>query len=136
MKRSIAKIGSPDDLVVRDIPPPGAPGDGRVQVAIQARGVAFTDVLMVAGQYQVKPELPFIVGGEGAGRITAVGANVAGLRVGDAVLAPSGCVEMVNVAAAPGDTTAGRCRSRSRCLVPLELCDCLLRDAARATACR
>jgi NADPH2:quinone reductase len=94
------KLGSPDDLVVRDIPPPGAPGDGQVQVAIQARGVAFTDVLMVAGEYQVKPELPFIVGGEGAGRITAVGANVTGLRVGDAVLAPSGCVEIVNVAAA------------------------------------
>src|SRR5262245_42161588 len=93
------KLGGPDDLVVRDIPAPGAPGDGQVQVAIQARGVAFTDVLMVAGQYQVKPELPFIVGGEGAGRITAVGANVAGLRIGDAVLAPSGCVEIVNVAA-------------------------------------
>jgi NADPH2:quinone reductase len=94
------KLGGPDDLVVRDIAPPGAPGDGQVQVAIQARGVSFTDVLMVAGQYQVKPELPFIIGGEGAGRITAVGPNVQGLRVGDAVLAPGGCVEQVNVAAA------------------------------------
>lgn len=94
------KLGGPDDLVVRDIEPPGAPADDEVQIAVAARGVAFTDVLMVAGQYQVKPQLPFIVGGEGAGRITAVGAKVSGLRVGDSVLAPAGCVEQVNVAAA------------------------------------
>ena len=94
------KLGGPDELVVRDIPEPPKPERGQVKVAIAARGVAFTDVLMVAGQYQVKPELPFIVGGEGAGRIVEVGADVTGLRVGDAVLAPGGCVEQVNVAAA------------------------------------
>jgi NADPH:quinone reductase len=93
------KLGGPDDLVVRDIDPPGPPGEGQVQVAIAARGVAFTDVLMVAGQYQVKPELPFVVGGEGAGRVTALGKDVTGLAVGDAVLTPGGCVEAVNVAA-------------------------------------
>ena len=94
------KLGGPDELVVRDIPEPPKPERGQVKVALAARGVAFTDVLMVAGQYQVKPELPFIVGGEGAGRIVEVGADVTGLRVGDAVLAPGGCVEQVNVAAA------------------------------------
>jgi len=94
------KLGEPDDLVVREIEPPGAPAGDQIQVAIAARGMAFTDVLMVAGQYQVKPQLPFIVGGEGAGRITAVGADVTGLAIGDAVLVPAGCVEQVNVAAA------------------------------------
>jgi len=93
------KLGGPDDLVVREIPEPAAPGDGQVKVAIEARGVAFTDVLMVAGEYQVKPELPFIVGGEGAGRVLEVGPGVENLRVGDAVLTPGGCVEQVNVAA-------------------------------------
>jgi len=93
------KLGTPDDLVVREVEPPGPPGEGQVQVAIAARGVAFTDVLMVAGQYQVKPELPFVVGGEGAGRITAIGKGVTGLAVGDAVLTPGGCIEAVNVAA-------------------------------------
>ena len=93
------KLGGPDDLVVRDIPEPPAPGEGQVKIAIEARGVAFTDVLMVAGEYQVQPELPFIVGGEGAGRITAVGPGVTNLRVGDAVLTPGGCVEQVVVAA-------------------------------------
>ncbi len=94
------KLGGPEDLVVREIPEPGAPGEGEVKVALEARGVAFTDVLMVAGEYQVKPELPFIVGGEGAGRVIAVGAGVADLRVGDAVLTQGGCVEQVIVSAA------------------------------------
>ena len=94
------KLGGPDDLVVRDVPEPPKPERGYVKVALAARGVAFTDVLMIAGQYQVKPELPFIVGGEGAGRIVEVGADVTDLRVGDAVLVPGGCVEQVNVAAA------------------------------------
>jgi NADPH2:quinone reductase len=94
------KLGGPDDLVVREIAEPGAPGEGEVKVALEARGVAFTDVLMIAGEYQVKPQLPFIVGGEGAGRVIEVGAGVTDLRVGDAVLTGGGCVEQVVVPAA------------------------------------
>jgi NADPH2:quinone reductase len=94
------KLGGPDDLVVREIAEPGAPGEGEVKVALEARGVAFTDVLMIAGEYQVKPQLPFIVGGEGAGRVTEVGPGVTDLRVGDAVLTGGGCVEQVVVPAA------------------------------------
>ncbi|MFB3107453.1 MAG: NADPH:quinone oxidoreductase family protein [Pseudomonadales bacterium] len=89
------KLGSHHDLVTREIDSPASPKEGEIKVALQARGVAFTDVLMVKGEYQVKPELPFIVGGEGAGTITEVGANVTELAVGDAVLAPGGCVEEV-----------------------------------------
>ena len=39
-------------------------------MAIAARGVQFVDVLMVAGEYQTKPPLPFVPGGEGAGLLT------------------------------------------------------------------
>ena len=52
------KLGTPNDLVVREIDPPDAPGSGQIKVWINARGVSFTDVLMAAGEYQVKPELP------------------------------------------------------------------------------
>ena len=92
------KLGSHHDLVTREIDSPAAPGEGEVTIALQARGVAFTDVLMIRGEYQVKPDLPFIVGGEGAGVITAVGEGVE-LAVGDAVLAPGGCVEEVTIPA-------------------------------------
>jgi len=92
-------LGSPDDLVVRELPDLGAPGPGEIKVALAARGVAFTDVLMVAGEYQVKPELPFVVGGEAAGEVVEVGADVAGFAPGDRVLCPGGCVEQVIVPA-------------------------------------
>ena len=48
---------------------------------------------MTRGGYQVKPPLPFVVGGEAAGRVTAVGADVEDFAVGDAVLVSAGCVE-------------------------------------------
>jgi NADPH2:quinone reductase len=91
------KLGTPDDLVVREIDPPGAPGPGQIKVWINARGVAFTDVLMAAGEYQVKPELPFVIGGEGAGVVTEVGPEVEDFSIGDRVLCSGGCVEQVLV---------------------------------------
>jgi NADPH:quinone reductase len=93
------RLGGPDDLVVRDVDPPPSPAAGEIKVALAARGVAFTDVLMIAGEYQVKPELPFVVGGEGAGTVLEVGEGVSGFAVGDRVLCPGGCIEQVLVAA-------------------------------------
>lgn len=93
------RLGGPDDLVVKDVDEPPSPGEGQLKVALAARGVAFTDVLMIAGEYQVKPELPFVVGGEGAGTVLEVGAGVENFAVGDRVLCPGGCVEQVVVKA-------------------------------------
>ena len=91
--------GEPRDLVLREIDPPGPPGDGEVTVAIRARGVSFVDVLQISGEYQVLPDLPFIPGSEAAGEVIAVGANVEGVAVGDRVLLNAGCVEQVVVPA-------------------------------------
>jgi len=52
------KLGSLDDLVLRDVTSP-TPGQGEVKVALRARGVSYVDVLMIAGQYQVKRDLPY-----------------------------------------------------------------------------
>ena len=90
-------LGVPDDLQVRDIDLPPAPESNQIKVALKARGVAFTDLLMIAGDYQVKPELPFVVGGEGAGVVLEVGSSVSGFAAGDRVLCPGGCVEQVVV---------------------------------------
>ena len=68
-------------------------------MAIEARGVSFTDVLMSKGEYQVQPTLPFIIGGEGAGRVIEIGDKVSSFSVGDAVLVSSGCVEQTVVEA-------------------------------------
>lgn len=86
MKAVICKeLGPPQNLVIEDIDSPD-PGDGEVKVELKARGVSFVDVLMVAGEYQAKPPLPFIPGQEGAGIISALGAGVDNFAVGDRVM--------------------------------------------------
>jgi NADPH2:quinone reductase len=58
---------------------------GQVRVAIRAAGINFPDILMAAGEYQLKPPLPFTPGVEAAGDV--VEANDAdGVAVGDKVI--------------------------------------------------
>ncbi|MFM9939930.1 MAG: NADPH:quinone oxidoreductase family protein [Hyphomicrobiaceae bacterium] len=84
--------GTPESLVVKEVPSPMA-GPGEVKVRLRARGVSFSDVLRVAGTYHVKTAPPFIPGGEAAGEIIALGADVTGLDVGDRVLCGGGFAE-------------------------------------------
>ena len=91
------ELGTPQQLVVRDIDPPPAPEEGEIKVVLGARGVSFTDILMIKGEYQAKPDLPFIVGGEASGVITEVGPKEHDFSVGDSVLVGGGCVEEVVV---------------------------------------
>jgi NADPH:quinone reductase len=84
--------GEPDSLVVKEVASP-VPGPGQVKIRLRARGVSYTDVLRIAGKYQVKDTPPFIPGGEAAGEILALGADVKGLTVGDRVLSGGGFAE-------------------------------------------
>src|SRR6195256_489174 len=60
------ELGPPEKLRLEDFAStPLAPG--QVRVAIHAAGINFPDILMAAGEYQLKPELPFIPGMEAAG---------------------------------------------------------------------
>ena len=61
------------------------PGPGEIRVRIKAASLNFPDLLMTEGKYQLKPELPFVLGMEFAGIVDAVGAGVSGLAPGDAV---------------------------------------------------
>ncbi|OKO71691.1 NADPH:quinone oxidoreductase family protein [Bradyrhizobium sp. NAS96.2] len=58
---------------------------GQVRVAIRAAGINFPDILMAAGEYQLKPPLPFTPGSEAAGDVVEVN-NAAGVAVGDKVI--------------------------------------------------
>ena len=49
---------------------------------VRAAAVNFPDILMIQGKYQHRPELPFIVGGECAGEVIAVGDGVTRLQAG------------------------------------------------------
>ena len=79
-------FGGPEVLALREVPDPPPPGPGELQVRIQARGVQYVDVLMLAGKYQFRPEPPFIPGSEGAGEVVAVGPGVTGFKPGDRVM--------------------------------------------------
>jgi len=83
------ELGSPDLLRVEDRDDL-EPRAEQVVIDVHAAGVNFVDALFVAGQYQIKPPLPFTPGSEVAGVVRAVGADVTGVEVGDRVLAMCG----------------------------------------------
>jgi propanol-preferring alcohol dehydrogenase len=74
-------------LVLRewDIPTPRA---GQILVKTEACGVCHTDIHAAGGDWPVKPQLPFIPGHEGIGRVSAVGAGVTLVKEGDRVGVP------------------------------------------------
>jgi NADPH2:quinone reductase len=78
-------LGGPESLAIEDIASSN-PGAGEVLVAIKAIGLNFFDTLIIQGKYQVKPALPFSPGGEIAGVVAKLGANVTHLKVGDRVM--------------------------------------------------
>jgi len=59
---------------------------GQVRVALRAAGINFPDILMAAGEYQLKPELPFTPGMEAAGDVVEVESTAKGVSVGDRVI--------------------------------------------------
>ena len=77
--------GPPDTLSIEDRATP-EPGDRQILVDVHAAGVNFPDILVIAGQYQVKTEPPFIPGNEAAGVVSAVGKDVTRFNVGDKVI--------------------------------------------------
>ncbi|MGJ4950667.1 NADPH:quinone oxidoreductase family protein [Bradyrhizobium sp. HKCCYLS20291] len=87
MPRAIVcrELGPPERLRLEELPPRTL-GDGEVRVKIRAAGINFPDILMAAGEYQLKPELPFTPGVEAAGDVIETGAAVTDRTVGDKVI--------------------------------------------------
>ncbi|HEY7494313.1 MAG TPA: NADPH:quinone oxidoreductase family protein [Candidatus Tectomicrobia bacterium] len=90
-------LGGPENLRLREVAI-APPGPGEVRVALRACGVSYVDVLMIAGQYQVKRDLPFIPGSEAAGVVVETGPGVEQVKPGDRVLVPGGYAEETVVA--------------------------------------
>ena len=89
----ISELSGPSALQLVDVPEPEAthllaPDGGVVLIDVEAAGVSFPEVLQSRGEYQVKPDLPFIPGAEVAGTVRS---------------APS------DSAVAPGDRVAAMC---------------------------
>jgi NADPH:quinone reductase len=83
------EFAGPEKLVVAELPSPPLT-DGTVRIRVHAAGVNFADTLLIAGQYQDKPALPFTPGMEVAGVVAETAAGVAHVQRGDRVLAAVG----------------------------------------------
>ena len=77
------------------------PGQGEVLIQVDTCGLNFGDLLIIKGPYQEKPPLPFTLGMEMAGTITALGEGVDGLKVGQRVAAYTGFNGLAEYAAIP-----------------------------------
>lgn len=78
--------GGPEALVTVDLPDP-VPGPGEVVVDVAAAGVNRADVAQRQGKYPPPPGASDVLGLEVSGWISAVGEDVPGWAVGDAVCA-------------------------------------------------
>jgi NADPH2:quinone reductase len=101
----VHELGEPTEVMRLDDVPAPEPGPGQVAIDVAAASLNFPDVLLCRGGYQVKPELPFVVGSELAGTVAALGEGVTDFTVGQRVLAApatgmGGLVERTVAAAA------------------------------------
>ena len=74
----VRRLGSPAEaLELVELPDPVA-GPGELLVRVEACALNFPDVLLAAGQYQERPELPFTPGLEVCGTVVGDGRRVIG----------------------------------------------------------
>ena len=92
--------GGPEALQYDDVAEP-TPGAGQAVVKLAAAGVNFIDVYFRTGAY--KAPLPLVLGLEGAGAVTAVGAGVTDVKVGDVVAWTGVPGSYAQMAAVPAD---------------------------------
>ena len=69
-----------------DTPDP-LPGSNEVVIDVKIAEVNFPDILVIEGDYQFKPPLPFSPGKTAAGIVSTVGSKVKHLNLGDRVVA-------------------------------------------------
>jgi NADPH2:quinone reductase len=101
----IQNLNGPDEaLALVDIPEPEAshmmtPGSG-VLVDVHAAGVSFPELLQTRGEYQFKPDLPFVPGSEVGGVVRSAPESAA-VKEGDRVAAFCMLGAFAEVAVAP-----------------------------------
>ena len=81
--------GTPDDLVLSDIPDP-TPAAGQAVIRVHSAALNFFDTLIIAGKYQRKPPFPFSPAAEFAGVVESLGTGVTAVKVGDRVMGYDG----------------------------------------------
>src|SRR5467141_4578418 len=87
----LTAYGNPaQNLRAVEVSEPNAPAVGEALVRMEYAPIAYSDLLLANGTYLLRPKLPSVIGGEGAGIVEALGSGVASVKVGDRVTIPFG----------------------------------------------
>lgn len=78
----VEAFADPKSLRVSELPE-RAPGKGEVKLRMGGVGIGYFDGLLVKGEYQIKPPLPFVPGSSISGIVEEVGEGVTHLKAGD-----------------------------------------------------
>lgn len=81
----MTQAGTPDVLKLQDIPEPQITTPTQVKVSIKAAGVNPIDIKLRSKGTFYPEEMPAVLGCDGAGIVTEIGANVTQFQVGDEV---------------------------------------------------
>src|SRR6266446_4917036 len=85
----LTAYGNPaQNLRMVEVSEPGTPAAGEALVRMEYAPIAYSDLLLANGVYFLHPELPSVIGGEGAGIVEAIGPGVASVKAGDRVTIP------------------------------------------------
>src|SRR5712691_10716847 len=87
----LTAYGNPaQNLKMVEISEPSPPSASEALVRIEYAPIVYSDLLLANGVYLLKPKLPSVIGGEGAGIVEAIGPGVTSVKVGDRVTIPFG----------------------------------------------
>ncbi len=98
----VREFGDPSALTVSDVDD-RAPGPHEVKLRVHGVGVGYFDGLLIKGEYQIKPPLPFTPGSSLSGVVDAVGSQVTHVSPGDHVAGFSLLGGLAEYACLPGN---------------------------------
>jgi NADPH:quinone reductase-like Zn-dependent oxidoreductase len=100
----LTKYGEPEEsLRLAEIAEPDHPKPGQILIRVEYAPINDNDMLLARGLYTIHPNLPSVVGNEGAGKVLSVGDGVKNVKPGDRVVVPYGVFSWAKKVLAPAE---------------------------------
>src|SRR3984893_11965457 len=85
----LTAYGNPaQNLRMVEVSEPNAPSASEALVRMEYAPIDYSDLLLANGVYFLNPQLPSVIGGEGAGIVEVIGPGVTSVKAGDRVTIP------------------------------------------------
>ena len=100
----LTAYGNPaENLKMVEVSEPNVPSAGEALVRMEYAPIAYSDLLLAEGAYLLRPKLPTVIGGEGAGIVEAIGPGVTSVKIGDRITIPFGTFTWAEKVLAPAE---------------------------------